>query len=106
MASLRKVMTTNTVPLSLQQYTLYFRRVDIDYYKGYAVLALVDTCYTKDYEVFMLMGTAYSMYYVVFSGGDYYLYYALRGIFGGWILFILCTTQYFRGVILKGIGAY
>ena len=44
----------------------------------------------------------------------------LRSNFGGWILFILCTTQYFRGVdtiytrttqyfrgsILKGTGAY
>ena len=38
------------------------------------------------------------MYYVVFFGGKHFLYYALHSIFGGWILFILCTTEYFRGL--------
>jgi len=38
------------------------------------------------------------MHYVVFSRSGYHLYYALCSIFGEWILFILCTTQYFRGV--------
>ena len=38
------------------------------------------------------------MYYVVFSGGEYYLYYVLRSVFGEQILFVQCTTQYFRGV--------
>ena len=40
------------------------------------------------------------MHYAVFSGGRYYLYFALRSIFGGWILFVLCTTKNFRGWIL------
>jgi len=44
----------------------------------------------------MLMDTAYIMHYMVFSGGEYYLYHALRSIFGGWIIFVQCTTQYFR----------
>ena len=44
----------------------------------------------------MLMDSAYIMHYVVFSGGGYYLYYALPSIFGGWILYILCITQYIR----------
>ena len=39
-----------------------------------------------------------TMQYAVFSGGGYYLYYTLRIIFWGWILFILCNTQYLRGV--------
>ena len=38
------------------------------------------------------------MHYAGFSGGGYYLYYALRILFRGWILFVLCTTQYFQGV--------
>ena len=38
------------------------------------------------------------MHYGVFLGGGYSLYYALRSIFGGRILFILCITQYFREV--------
>ena len=68
------------VRLVWQEYTLYFRRVDTDYNKGYAVLTLVDTRYTKDYKVFMFMVTAYTKHYAVLSGGGYYLYYVLRSI--------------------------
>ena len=39
------------------------------------------------------------MHYAVFLVGDYYLYYALRSNFSGLILFILCTTQYIRGMM-------
>ena len=44
------------------------------------------------------MDIIYTIYYEVFSGGGYYLYHALDSIFGGWILFILCSTQYIRVV--------
>ena len=78
------------------------------------------TSYTKDYAIFTVMGKMYTMRSVVFSkgeyflysalrsifgggyysyyalrsifGGGYYIYYALRSIFGGWILYLLCTT--------------
>ena len=39
--------------------------------------------YYKVYGVFMLIDTAYTKHYIVFSGGGYYLYCALRSIFGG-----------------------
>ena len=81
--------------------------MDTDSNKEYAVFTLLDyTLYTKDYTVFMLIDTAYTRHYVVFSGGGYYLYYALRSTFGGWIQFISCTTQYFRKLIQTGTGAY
>ena len=64
--------------------TQYFRKVYTDYNKEYAVFTLVDTIYIK--------------HYAEFSEGRYYLYYALRSIFVGWILFTLCTTQYFQRV--------
>ena len=83
---------------------------------------LNDSCTTL---YFRGANTMYTIHYVVYSGDEYYLYYALRSIFGakyylsfilrsmyfgGWILllfalrrilgrrllFILCTTQYFR----------
>ena len=40
----------------------------------------------------------YSIHFAVCSRGGYYLYYALRTDFGEWMLFILCITQYVRGV--------
>ena len=43
------------------------------------------------------MDTICTMHYAVFSGGGYYMSYALRSIFRGWILFVQCTKQYFRG---------
>ena len=40
------------------------------------------------------------MYYAAFLGGKSYLYYALHSISWGWIIVILCTTQYFgRGIL-------
>ena len=44
------------------------------------------------------MDNFYTMHFVEFLMGGYYLYYQLRSIFGRWILFILDTTQYIRGV--------
>ena len=44
------------------------------------------------------MDTICTIHYAVFSGGGYYLYYALRGIFRGWIQFVQCTLQCFQGV--------
>ena len=58
----------------------------------------MDTLYTKDYAIFTVMGKMYTMHSVVFFEGEYVLYAALRSIFWGWTLFILCTTYYFRGV--------
>ena len=58
--------------LSMQQYTPYFRRVDTDYNKEYAIFTLVETCYTNDY--------------------GYGVFYALRSILGEQVLFILCIT--------------
>ena len=51
----------------------------------------MDTVYAKHTPCFRGVDTIY-------SGGRYCVYYALRSIFGGWILFMLCTTQYFRGM--------
>ena len=70
------------------------------------VFTLANISYATEYAVFVLMDTAYTMNYVDFSGDGYYLYNALRSIFEGQILFILCTMQYFRGPILKGTGTY
>ena len=50
------------------------------------------------YAVCFGLDTLYTLHYEVFTGGGYYLNYALRSIFGSWILFILHTTQYFREV--------
>ena len=50
------------------------------------------------YALFSTVDIIYTMHYTVFSEGGYYLYYALQSIFGGWILFILCTKQYSREV--------
>ena len=51
------------------------------------------------YVEFRGVDTIYTMHYAVYSGGEYNIYYALRSIFRGWILFILI----FGG---KGTGAY
>lgn len=69
--------------LSLQQYTLYFRGIDTDHAKDYAIFILVDT-------------TAYTKHYTAFSRGGY-LKYSLRGIFEGRRHFLLHTTGYYRG---------
>ena len=60
------------------------------------------------YAVFSRVGYYSSMHNAVLTGSGDYLYYAyvvfggggyaLQSIFGEWRLFILCTTQYFRGV--------
>jgi len=50
------------------------------------------------YEVISRYIYFFTIHNAVFSGSRYYFYYALRGIFVEWILFILCTSQYFRGV--------
>ena len=69
----------------------------------------LDTIHTMDYAGFS--GGRYE----VFSGCGYDLYYALRSIFGGSRIFILCTTQYFRRVdtictmyheVFSGCGYY
>ena len=39
------------------------------------------------YEVFSGADTIYTKHYAVFSGGGYYLYFELRSIVWGWILF-------------------
>ena len=44
---------------------------------------LKDTVYTMHYVVFRGANNIYIMHYAVFSGSEYYLYYALRSIFGG-----------------------
>ena len=72
----------------------------------YIAFTLVNTRHIADYAIFMLIDMAYTLHYVIFSGGEYYLYHVLLSIFGGRILFILCTTEYFRKSILKGTGAY
>ena len=62
----------------------------MQYFRG------ADTISTMHYAVFS--GDGYYLYYAlaVFSGDGYYFYYALCSIFGGWILFLLCTMQYIR----------
>ena len=51
------------------------------------------------YAVFQGVDTNCTMHYAVFPGAGYYLFYALRSsIFRGWIVFVLCITQYFQGV--------
>ena len=49
-------------------------------------------------QYFWVVDTIYTMHYVVFLGGGFYIYYALRSIFGGRMLYILCTTHHFRVV--------
>ena len=46
----------------------------------------------------MLINTRYTRGLRSIHVDGYGIYYALRGIFGGRILIILCTTKYFRGV--------
>ena len=43
-------------------------------------------------QYFRGVDTIYTMHHVVFSGGGYGVYYALRSIFGGWILSITPWT--------------
>jgi len=70
------------------------------YYLYYVVRSIfgVYTIDTTYYAVFIGLYNIYTTHYAVFSRGVYYLYYALRSFFEGQILFILRTTQYFRGV--------
>ena len=49
-------------------------------------------------QYFQGVDTICTIHYAVFSGGGYYLYYALRSIFKGRIQFLLSITQYFQGV--------
>lgn len=53
----------------------YFQGVDAPYTKQCATFPGIDTHYTKQYEVL--------------STGQYFLKYAIRSIFGVWILIIL-----------------
>ena len=48
--------------------------------------------------VFSGVNTICPMQYAVFSAGGYCLHYALRSIFRGWILLVVCTTHYFQAV--------
>ena len=58
----------------------------------------VDTAYTKKYAVFQGVDTAYIEQCAVHLGDRYYLYKAIRSIFGEWILLILSNAQYFLGI--------
>ena len=58
----------------------------------------MDTNGTVNFAVFSKVDTICTMHYAVFLEGGYYLHYALRRIFRGWILSVLRTTHYFQGV--------
>ena len=78
----------------------YFRRVDTIYATHYPVLRGLGTIDAMYYAVYLGGDTLDTMHHAVSSEGGYYLCYALPSIFGGWLILILCTTQYIGGGIL------
>lgn len=70
--------------------TQYFRCGYYLYYAQGSILE-VDTIYTIHHAVFLFGGYFCTMLGAVFSGNGYFLYCALRSIYGGRILFIVCT---------------
>ena len=88
---------------SRDEYYLYYKQCsifDINYTIHYAVVWGVNTIYIMHYALLSGVDTISTMHYAVFSGDGYYLYYELCSIIERWILFILWTTQYYRGWIL------
>ena len=56
----------------------------------------IDTAFTEKY--FPRLGIAQPQHYVEIFGDRYFLFQAIRSIFGGSIPLVICNTQYFRGV--------
>ena len=82
-------------------YTMHYAVFSGDEYfytMHYAVLSGDGYFYTMHYAVLSGNGYFYTMHYAVLLGDGYYLYYALRSIFRGQIIFILCTSWYFRTI--------